>query len=278
MKTFAGQNAVITGAAAGIGAAIAKALCERGARVLLGDVEVDKAERIAASLREEGHAAHAHFVDVSQRESVEALARHAFALFGAVHLLFNNAGVGIGGSLEKVKPGAFQWVFGVNVTGVYHGAAAFAPHMLAHGAPARIINTASEHAVGLPPRGGQVTTYTATKHAVLGMSDAMRRDYAGTNLSVSVICPGLVQSEIWNTLRNRPDYAGGPRQSDPKYGAENQTGLPAAIAAARILDQIEDGAFLVFTHGRDVRAIADARALEMTRALDAFAARYGDDA
>jgi NAD(P)-dependent dehydrogenase (short-subunit alcohol dehydrogenase family) len=165
-------------------------------------------------------------------------------------------------------------VFGVNVMGVYHGAHVFAPILLAQGAPARIVNTASEHALGWPQRGGQVTIYTASKHAVLGLSEGMRRDYAGTNLAISVICPGIAQSEIWNTLRNRPESAGGTRQIDPKYAQENQAGLSAEITAARILDQIAAGEFCVFTHGRDLREVSAPRAAEVAAALDRFAQRY----
>lgn len=276
MMRFTGQFAVVTGAAAGIGKAIAAALAREGAGVMLADVERDKVEAATAALKAEGLDVCSAQVDVSDLASVQRLAVDAYAAFGSVNLLFNNAGVGIGGPVEKVKPGAAAWVMGVNVMGVYHGAHVFAPMMAQQGQHAHIINTASEHAVGLPVRGGQVTLYTASKHAVLGLSDGMRRDYAGTNITVSVICPAMVQSEIWNTLRNRPESAGGPRQTDPKYAEANQAGLPAAIAAARILDQVADGEFYIFTHGRDLREVAEPRGAEIASALDRFAARYGD--
>ena len=275
---FAGLCAVITGGASGIGLAIADALAREGARVLIADVEAETAEAGVAALRTAGLTAEGAHVDVSSRASVEALADNAFARFGAVDLLFNNAGVGVGGPLEKVRQGSFDWIIGVNLAGVYHGVAAFAPRMLASGRPCRIINTASEHALGLPSRGGMATVYTATKHAVLGLSDGMRRDYAGTNLAVSVLCPGLVRSEIWNSYRNRPDAAGGPRQLDPKFAEENRAGLPAGVAAARILDQLADGNFFLFTHGKDLREVAEPRAQEVAGALDAFAKRYGAEA
>ena len=275
---FAGQSAVITGGASGIGLALAAALAREGAHVLIADVEGEKAETHASYLRTEGCEATGAHVDVSSRTSVEHLAETAFARFTHVDYLFNNAGVGVGGPLEKVRQGSFDWIIGVNLAGVYHGVAAFAPRMLASGRPCRMINTASEHALGLPPRGGMATAYTATKHAVLGLSDGMRRDYAGTALSVSVLCPGLVQSEIWNSYRNRPDAAGGPRRLDPKFGEENSAGLPAGVAAARILDQLADGHFFLFTHGRDLREVAEPRASEVAAALDAFARRYGPDA
>lgn len=275
---FAGQAAVVTGGASGIGLALCAALAAEGARVLIADVETEKAEARAADLRGRGFDALGHAVDVANRASVETLADTAFSRFGAVDLLFNNAGVGVGGPLEKIRQGTFDWIVGVNFTGIYHGVAAFAPRMLASGVPCRIVNTASEHALGLPSRGGMATAYTATKHAVLGLSDGMRRDYAGTNLAVSVLCPGLVQSEIWNSYRNRPATAGGPRELDEKFAAENRRGLPADIAATRILDQLADGEFYLFTHGADLREVAEPRAAEVAAALAAFAERYGADA
>jgi NAD(P)-dependent dehydrogenase (short-subunit alcohol dehydrogenase family) len=278
MGRFDSQTAVITGGASGIGLALGAAMARDGAKVLLADVEPERAETAAAKLRAEGLQVTAKGCDVTAPAQVEALADAAFATLGRVDFLFNNAGVGIGGPLEKVKAGAIQWVFAVNVMGVYHGVHAFAPRMLAQGGACRIVNTASEHAVGLPNRGGQVTAYTASKHAVLGLSDAMRRDYEGTNLAVSVLCPAVVQSDIWNTLRNRPDYAGGPRQIDPKYAAENQQGLPANIAAARVLDQLAAGEFFLFTHGRDLQDVSAARGAEIAAALERFAERFGPDA
>jgi NAD(P)-dependent dehydrogenase (short-subunit alcohol dehydrogenase family) len=206
------------------------------------------------------------------------LAAFAFDKFGPVNLLVNNAGVGAGGPLHKVKPDMWRWTFAVNVDGVYHAVRAFAPRMLAQGAPARIVNTASEHALGLPSRGGQITAYTASKHAVLGLSDGMRRDYAGTNIAVSVVCPGLVATEIWNAQRNRHGQFGGPREAPPEAASGMAAGLSTDAAAERILDGIDAGEFLILTHGADIAEVAGPRIAEVEAALARFKARYGGTA
>jgi NAD(P)-dependent dehydrogenase (short-subunit alcohol dehydrogenase family) len=273
-KDLAGLSAVITGGAGGIGLGIAKALALRGVRVLLADIDIDTATAEAAALSAAGRDAAAFKVDVTDEASVAALADAAFDRFGAVSFLFNNAGVGVPGPLEKLHPRNWEWAFAVNVRSIFFSARAFAPRMLASGEPCRIINTASEHALGLPVEGGFITPYTGTKHAVLGLSLGMRRDYAGTPLDISVICPALVSSRIWKAATVRPDAYGGPRQVSDDYAAANQRGLDAAIAGERIVRQIEAGAFYVFTHGPNERGVAEDKAAEIAAALDAFDAMF----
>ena len=270
--------AVIVGSASGIGLALGTHLAKRGWRVVLADIEADKAEARASVLRAQGHDAVAHVADVVDPDAMERLAEFAFARFGAVGLLVNNAGVGAGGPLHKVKPEMWRWTFAVNVDGIYHAVRAFAPRMLAQGAPARIVNTASEHALGLSARGGSITAYTASKHAVLGLSDGMRRDYAGTNIAVSVVCPGLVATDIWNAQRNRHAQFGGPREAPPEVAAGMAAGLSADTAAARILDGIDAGEFLILTHGSDIAEVAGPRMAEVNAALARFRERYGESA
>jgi NAD(P)-dependent dehydrogenase (short-subunit alcohol dehydrogenase family) len=269
---------VIVGSASGIGLALATALARREWRVVLADIEADKAKARAAELRAQGYDAVGHPADAVDAASLERLADFAFARFGTVNLLVNNAGVGAAGPLHKVKPEMWRWTFAVNVDGLYHAARAFIPRMLAQGAPARIVNTASEHALGLPPRGGQITAYTGTKHAVLGLSEGMRRDYAGTNVAVSVVCPGLVATQVWNALRNRHPQFGGPREAPPEAAAGMSNGITPETAAARILDGIEAGEFLILTHGRDIAEVTGPRIAEVEAALARFKARYGGGA
>jgi len=264
------RAAVITGGASGIGLGIAEALAARGDRVMLADIDLTTAEGEAARLRAGGADVVAQALDVTDEASIAALAAAAFARFGHIDFLFNNAGVGTAGPLEKVPPRNWDWVFAVNVRAIYLTTQAFAPRLLESGKAARIINTASEHALGLPERGGEVTTYTATKHAVLGLSLGMRRDYAGTNLAISVICPALVQSRIWKSFSVRPERFGGPRDVPEAFSAANRAGLDAAIAGARIVHQIDAGAFYIFTHGPDEREVAEAKAAEIATALDAY--------
>lgn len=272
------QSTVIIGSASGIGLALGTHLAQRGWRVLLADIEADKADARAAELRAQGLDVAGHYADAVDPASLEKLAEFAFARFGAVNLLVNNAGVGAGGPLHKVKPEMWRWTFAVNVDGIYHAVRAFVPRMLTQGAPARIVNTASEHALGLPPRGGQITAYTASKHAVLGLSDGMRRDYMGTNIAVSVVCPGLVATEIWNAQRNRHPQFGGAREAPPESAAGMAAGITPETAAARILDGIGSGEFLILTHGADIIEVAEPRITEVEAALSRFKQRYGGDA
>lgn len=162
--------------------------------------------------------------------------------------------------------------------GTIDGVRAFAPRLLEQDIPSRLVITASELGLGLPVRGGQATPYTASKHALVGLCEAMARDYVDTPVAVSVLCPGLVVSEIWNGFRNRHEKFGGPRQLDAAFGQENRAGLPASIAAERILRGIEADEFFLFTHGRDIAEVARPRAEAIEGALARFWAREGDQA
>lgn len=268
--SLAGQSAVITGGAGGIGLGIAQALAVRRVRILLADIDIETAEREARTLRIGGADAVAMKVDVTDQASMSALADAAFERFGAVNLLFNNAGIGVPGPIEMLSARNWDWLFAVNLRSIFYAAHAFVPRMLASGAPCRIVNTASEHALGLPQMGGFITPYTASKHAVLGLSLGMRRDYAGTNLAISAICPALVRSRIWQAVGVRPDAFGGPRPVDEKWGEGNAKGLDPAIAGERIVKQIEAGAFYIFTHGPDERRVAEEKAAEIAAAFDAY--------
>jgi len=277
-RILSDSSCVVTGGASGIGRALCEAIAVKGARVLVADIDIDRAHAVAEGIRCSGGEASAVQVDVTDTASTHALANHAFAVFGEVSHLFLNAGVGAGGSINKIKRSVVEWVFAVNFYGVIDGSQAFAPRMLEQKTAAHIIITGSEHSLGLPPRGGEATPYTASKHAVHGLAAGMARDYVGTNLSVSLICPGLVQSDIWNSFRNRPEKFGGPRQLDEKWAAENKKGLPAHVAAERILDGLAADEFYLFTHGNDIAEVSQQRAAAVAEALARFQARYGPDA
>jgi NAD(P)-dependent dehydrogenase (short-subunit alcohol dehydrogenase family) len=271
-------SAVITGAASGIGAALAHKLAAGGARVLIGDIDLAGAQATVDAIREAGGHAQAAFADHADPASIAALAELAFHELPPIDLVIANAGVGAGGPLFSTPQRNLDWVLAVNVGGPIAMAQSFCPHLIAAGRPARFALTASEHALGLPPRGGQASIYTVSKHAALGVAETLRRDLAGTPVRVSVICPGLVVSEIWNPLRTRHDRFGGPRRLDSQHAAENRAGLPAAVAAERILDGFAADEFFVLTHGRDVAEVAQARHDDFATARARFAARYGADA
>lgn len=274
---LSGAAAVVTGGASGIGLGIARALARRGVRVLLADIEGEKAEAEAAAIRSAGGEASAAPLDVVEEDSWAALAELTQARLGDVTLLFNNAGVGGGSTAHETPRRVWEWVLSVNLTGVYLGVRAFAPLMLEHGRPARIVNTGSEHSLGLPPtaRGGVAAPYTASKHAVMGYTLCMRRDWEGTSLSAAILCPGLVASEIWNSFRNRQPAFGGPRQGRPEWGETNARGLSADVAGERVAEQMEADAFFMFTCGGDEQEVFETFSAEAGEALAAFRGRYG---
>jgi NAD(P)-dependent dehydrogenase (short-subunit alcohol dehydrogenase family) len=270
--------AVVTGAASGIGAALARRLAADGARVLVGDIDLSGAQATVDAIREAGGDALAAFADHADPASIAAFADLAFHDLPAIDLVIANAGVGAGGPLYSTPQRNVDWVLAVNVNGPIAMAQGFCPRLIAAGRPARFALTASEHALGLPLRGGQASIYTVSKHAALGVAETLRRDLAGTPVRVSVICPGMVVSEIWNPLRTRHDRFGGPRELPAQHAAENRAGLPAEIAAARILDGFAADEFFVLTHGQEVAEVAQARWDDFAAARARFAARYGQDA
>lgn len=273
-----GTVAVVTGGASGIGFGIAAALARRGAKVVIADIEAERALVAAERLRDEGLEATGVFLDVIDEASWANLAQVAAGHWDQpVQLLFNNAGVGAPGTVHGVSRQTWDWVFKVNVEGVYLGVRTFAPAMLASGLPCRIVNTASEHALGLPDSvtGGISAAYTSAKHAVMGYSLCMRRDFAGTNLSAGVVCPGPVATDIWNSFRNRHASFGGARALTVEGEVPMSRNLSGAAAGERIVEQVEADDFFIFTNGPNEAAVLETFTAEAGAAMAAFRARYG---
>jgi len=274
MAELKGAVAVVTGGASGIGRALCAAALARGLRVALVDIEAARAEAAATHLTAEGGEIRPYACDVADAGQLDHLAGLIRRDFGTVNLLFNNAGVIVGGPVEKTLPADALWMLSVNVMGVLHGVQSFLPLLKsarAAGQPAHVINTGSENSLGVPVI-GPTSVYTATKHAVLGLTDALRRDLAGNGIGVSLLCPGLVRTEIFDARRNRPDQFGGPKRTAPEQAERVRAmmateGQDPALTAELCFEGIERGDFLIVTDPA-IRGFATKRHSEVEAALD----------
>ena len=279
MNRFENRVALITGGASGIGRAVATRFAEAGMRVVLADIQEDALDRTASELAAAGHQVIGVRTDVSVGESVEALAATVMAEFGAVHVLHNNAGVGVGGYLWTHTQRDWEWVLGVNLWGVIHGVRVFVPLMISQGEPAHIVNTASMAGlISVPGLGA----YNVSKHGVVTLSETLERDLriAGAPIGVSVLCPGLVMTNIFESHRNRPGdisdegqdpgllgltaAADGPARADAleSFG----TMLTPEQVATAVLEGVVDDHFYILTHPEPARSLVRSRADDIIEA------------
>ncbi len=206
MQNFEGKTAVVTGAASGIGLALAEKAAAMRMNVVLADIEETALEQAVRRIEERQVRAIGVPANIMIEESVQSLAERAIGEFGKVHLVCNNAGVasaaGAGKGVWELEDREWEWVMGVNFYGVLYGLRAFIPHMLEHGEDSHIVNTAS--LAGLLPGGG---TYGVSKHGVLALTEGLQRDFneRGANIHASVLCPGFVNTNISDAERNRPE-------------------------------------------------------------------------
>lgn len=253
MRNFEGKVAVVTGAASGIGRAIAERLAQEGMSVVLADFEAGALEATERDFRLREFDVFAVLADVARRESVQELCRRSLERYGDVHILVNNAGVA---DTQRVaiwdEPlGDFDWVLGINLWGVIHGLQAFVPAMLRHGQPGHIVNTAS--VAGLIPGRG---IYGLSKHAVVALTEALYQDLGdvGSNLHTSVLCPPFVKTRIFDSARNRPGVTTFQSLSTPEI---LQRALePSAIADA-VFEGIRDEQLYIIPHSEFDTAIRD---------------------
>jgi meso-butanediol dehydrogenase / (S,S)-butanediol dehydrogenase / diacetyl reductase len=242
-----GKGAVVTGAGSGIGRGIALALAKAGALgVIVADVQSERAEAVAAEVRALGAQSAGFQCDVSRADSVEALADFAWKTLGRVDILCNNAGVVTTGPGFETSEQDLRWQFEVNVFGVFFGCKVFGQRFLKNEERTWICNTGSHHSVGTPSIG--LPTYVATKHAVLGFTDAFRLEY-GNRIGFSILCPGIVNTNAWDAARNRPPALGGPAHGNPQNQAALQNyGLPAEFVGQLVADGIRNEEFFIWTH------------------------------
>ncbi len=261
MRELNGKVAVVTGAASGIGLALARRFAEDGMRVVMSDIEASTLDREAAALTRSGAEVLAVVTDTSIEAQVEELRDTTIEHFGGAHLVCNNAGVGSRGlKLVDLPRRDFEWVFGVNLWGVVHGLRAFLPHLLEQD-EGHIVNTASVSAIYHHPR---MAPYNASKAAVLALSETLLFELVddGSNVGVSVLCPSWVRTNISQAVRNLPErlhYELTPEQAAEmaEYKAKRrqqltEEALDADEVAVQVRDAVLANRFYVITHPESI--------------------------
>jgi len=258
MKDFKDKVAVITGAASGIGRGVAERCAQEGMKVVLADVEKKSLTQTGKEIKSSGARVLTVLTDVSKASDVEALAQKTLDTFGAVHLLFNNAGVSMGTVIWESTVKDWEWVLGVNLWGAIHGIRVFVPIMLEQDTECHIVNTASMAAlISYPTRG----IYTVTKHGVLALTEKLYHElvWHGAKIKVSILLPGSVKTRIWDAERNRPaELRNAPaeeKELSPEYQVINQMGRLAVDAgespqhvADCVFKAIREEKFYIITH------------------------------
>jgi NAD(P)-dependent dehydrogenase (short-subunit alcohol dehydrogenase family) len=255
VRTLAGRVAVVTGAASGMGRAFARRFAEEGMSVVLADVERGALEEAVAELRARGHRVTGVPTDVMSRASVRDLARAALDAYGKVHLVCNNAGVEgyLDGAIWEATERDWRWTMGVNFWGVVHGVETFLPILLAQGEEGHVVNTASMTAV---VRASNM--YSVTKQAVLAYSETVYGHLRerGARVGISVLCPGIVATRLFQGSRNRPPELRNQQEPpEAARGAELRrrmherlaAGMSPAEVAGILVEAIREDRFYVLT-------------------------------
>jgi NAD(P)-dependent dehydrogenase (short-subunit alcohol dehydrogenase family) len=243
-----GRVAVITGAASGIGLAMAERFVAEGMSVVMADIEGDLLTSAADRLKSDGAQVLPFVCDVSDHEQVFALRDAALSAYGSVHLLCNNAGVATGRTNVKERPESWQWVIGVNVLGVAYGVSAFAKLMVEQG-EGHIVNTASEAGLAASPMLG---SYHAAKYAVVGLSESLHMELEATGVGVSCLCPELVDTKIFESTRNAPEALGfpkpGPIPIEQIASFMGTKAMDPRDVAGRVVYAVQANQFWIVTH------------------------------
>ncbi|HEX3114265.1 MAG TPA: SDR family NAD(P)-dependent oxidoreductase [Bradyrhizobium sp.] len=272
MRDFAGKTAFVTGGASGIGLALGVAFAQAGMKVMLADIETDALALAVKSLKKLGPA-EGVICDVADPSSVERAAKASWEAFGNVHVVCNNAGVAAGGGIDNISLDNWRWVLDVNLMGVLHGIRTFLPHMRAHGEGGHIVNTASMAGM---ISGMGFSPYSASKFAVVCMSEGLAPQLKPLGIGVSVLCPGFVRTGIGESGRNRPQRYGPTPTLDPASPAAAfvaeiarrlQAGLEPVAVAARVLAAIRNDELYVFTHP-EMRGEVEQRFAAIQGAMD----------
>jgi len=253
MFKFEGRTAVISGGAEGIGLSIAKALGEQKMNIVLADIDEKNLLKSTAELESLGIPVLAALLDVADEMQWKSVAEKAVERFGKVHMVVNNAGVGgDSGPIENQETEGWQWALGVNLMGVVYGAKVMTPLIKDHGEGGWILNVASMAGMGGVPYSG---AYTASKAAVVALSESWAAELKDKRIGVSVLCPAFVQTRIYDSERNRPDkYKSENYQIENESSFSKQTkqmvkdGIDVSIVGKRVVEAINHGELYIFTH------------------------------
>jgi NAD(P)-dependent dehydrogenase (short-subunit alcohol dehydrogenase family) len=269
-----GRVAVVTGAASGIGRALAETFAGEGSAVVVADLEGGRAEAVAAGIRDAGGDAHAVTVDVSDVAAVERLAATTIEHYGRVDVLCNNAGVSTFNLMRDQTLDDWKWVVDVNFWGVVHGIHTFVPIMREQGTPGHVVNTASIG--GLLTGTAFIGPYCATKAAVVSISETLVQELAvdQTPIGVSVLCPSSVDTNVMESERNRPTARGVEQRTEVaesvrvmiRDGFTGPTGQTPVQVAERVLRAVRGGEFWIITHD-DLFPTVEARVAGMLAAF-----------
>jgi NAD(P)-dependent dehydrogenase (short-subunit alcohol dehydrogenase family) len=271
MKLIHGKTAFITGGASGIGLGIAGAFVEAGMNVVLADLRQDHIDQALATFGERGRLQNVHAIrlDVTDRVAIAAAAEETERVFGKIHILVNNAGVGIQGPFKGITYADWDFGLAVNLGGVINGLQTFLPKIRAHGEGGHIVNTASLAA--LVPMPAQYVIYQSAKAAVVTLSECIRAELAQESIGVSVLCPGPVRTNIHELSKNRParfgvgdafranESAGGTQVPFPSM-------LEPAEVGALVLEAVRNDELYVITHG-EWTPMAEARHAALIAAM-----------
>ena len=256
MKDFQGKVAVITGGASGLGLEIARLAAKKGLKLVLADIEERALKQAELEFSDQGVEVLALRTNVALAEDVDYLAQQTLARFGAVHLLFNNAGVALSKTTWETTVADWEWVLGVDLWGVIHGVRVFTPLMLKQDTPCHIINTAS--VAGMLSTQG-MAAYNVAKHGVVTLSETLYHDLRRRNakIDVSVLCPAWVNTAIWDSARNRPDDLLNESEQKSLDDAKLEESARQAVQSGKVsapqvaeivFSAIENNQFYILTH------------------------------
>lgn len=261
MSIYQGKTVVVTGGAEGIGYAIAEAMGQQGMNVVIGDIDEKQLAIAEQKLNDKGIPVLALKMDVVDLQQWQMVADKVIQRFEKIHMLVNNAGVASApGPIEATNHKDWDWVIDVNLKGVLNGAEVMVPHIKSHGEGGWMINVASMAGMmGVPYAGA----YTATKVAVVGMSESWHFELAKHNINVSVLCPAFVKTRIHLSGRNRQDHhKNAPVERDPTAPKPNnaaqtlvENGIPAELVGQRVVEALNAKELYIFTHPAQRKAV-----------------------